>query len=580
MLSEVAKENQLVVTDQKTIELQHLDKVAEVKQLVEAGIKEEIVKVQAIQKHGAMMYRYPNRVNQQNDPERKPGSDVPFSFLRRMAQVYPIARACINRRIRQITQLQWDITTIDEIDDEEGNEEAIKQIKEFFKHPTGHGSRMRKMLTTMIDDILTVDAVCFEVQGTRGGGFYKLIQIDPTTIALRVTDTGDTPEPPDTAYEQIIAGTKIAEFTTDEMIYDFMGSRSMTPYGLAPLESLILQVEAALRGTLYNLNYFRESNVPEGFLTLPESVAKNKEQVDQWQTWFDALMAGDPRFQHRLKILPEGAVYTPAKKPEDMAFERFELWLLQQTCAVFDVPPQDIGITYQVNKATGETQAHLSIERGLVPLANFIKEIFDDIIQNRMGMENLQFIWHDVNPVDRKEEVEIAEKEINMGVLSGDEYRIEHGREPIGLEHYVAGKTPILVKDIISGKAQEDKEKAQAQFTEDNEEVDEVQDPEKKESEKEQEQKIRLESLALRKWRNCLYNDVKLGRPLRKHFKTNDIDKETYTLIQERIPTLKSFMDVKLFFDQFLDPEVKASMTLLKFSRELKELEHESQLVD
>src|SRR3990167_6096172 len=227
----------------------------------------------------------------------------------------------------------------------------------------GHKTRLRELLTIIVDDTLTIDAVTFEISRLRGGKFQNLVPVDPTTIALKVTETGATPEPPDPAYVQIIGGRNIAEFTTDEMIYEAMGNRSYSPYGFAPLESLILQAEAALRGTLYNLNYFRENNVPEGFITLPTEVAQNKVQVEEWQMWFDSIVAGDQRMTHRLKILPGGAEYIAAKKPEDMAFEKFELWLLQQTCAVFDVPPQDIGITYQVNKSTAESQSSLSLER-------------------------------------------------------------------------------------------------------------------------------------------------------------------------------------------------------------------------
>lgn len=554
----------------------HVQLNAQVPELVQKGVQDELLKAKEIERKQAIQFRYPDRINAVHDPDRKPGSDVPFSYLRRMAVIYPIARACINRRIRQITQLNWDITTIDEVEDEKGYEAQIGQVKQFFKQPMGHRTRMREMLTMMIDDILTVDAVSFEVQNTRGGEFLRLVPVDPTTIALRVTETGETPEPPEVAYDQIISGIKVAQFTTDEMIYDFMGNRTMSPYGLAPLESLILQTEAAIRGTLYNLNYFRENNVPEGFVMLPEEVAQTKELVEQWQMWFDALVAGDPRYTHRLKILPGGTTYTPAKKPEDMAFERFELWLLQQTCMVFDVQPQDIGITMNVNKASAGSQQDIGRERGLIPLGNFIKEILDDVIQNRMGFENLQWIWRDINPVDRKEEVELAEKEINMGALSVDEYRIEHGREPIGLLHYVkTGKGAVLVKDIISGKANEESQDENVSSEKENGNSQEKEDDEEEET-ADDKKKARLEMSEIKKWRECVYKDMKINRPVRKHFKAHYIDPETYALIQEGVAKLESRFQAKIFFDQFLDPEVKASMTLLNYASSLRKVEHES----
>lgn len=532
-------------------------------------IKEEVSKAQALAKKEAFRYPVPWNMNSNYNPDRKPGSDVPFSYLRRMAVLYPIARACINRRIRQITGLKWDITTIDELEDEKGFESQIAQVKAFFKQPMGNKTRTRELLTLMVDDTLTLDAVCFEKSALRGGQFdvtRGLIPVDPTTIALRVTEYGGTPTPPEIAYAQIIRGEKVAEFTTDEMIYESMGTRSYSPYGLAPLESLILQTEAALRGTLYNLNYFKESNVPEGFITLPEDVASSKQQVQEWQDWFDAITAGDPRFMRRLKILPGGAEYMAAKKPEDMAFERFELWLLQQTCAVFDVQPQDIGITHNINKATSESQAQVGKERGLIPLANFVKEILDDVIQFEMGFENLQWAWTDINPVDRKEEVEIAEKEINMGVLGADEYRIEHGRQPLGLgAHIPSGR--VLVEDFTDPKLRQQKHEAETApktgFGKPGEDTDKTALDEDD-----------AEQMDLRKWRKCVYADLQNDKPLRRKFNSEWIKPETAEIISEALKGVHNKSQAKLLFDQFLDPELKASFKLLKLAQNMRRVEN------
>ena len=540
-------------------------------------VTEELYKQDLLAKKekGAFHMRNSAIINSQVDPDRKYNSDIPFSMMRRMATVYPIARACINRRIRQITQLEWEVTTIDEIEGEDTFKSQIKFVQDFFKKPMGHKTRLREMLTIMVDDLLTVDATTFEVTRLRNKVFdidRGLIPVDPTTIALRVTETGGTPLPPEPAYAQIINGHVVGQFTTDEMIYESMMSRSYTPYGLAPLESLILQTESALRGSLYNLNYFKESNVPEGFITLPEEVVSNKEQVEDWQFWFDSMVAGDPRFMRRLKILPGGSVYTPAKKPEDMAFERFEMWLLQQTCAVFDVPPQDIGITYQVNKSTGDNQANLSIERGLLPLGNVIKETFDYIIQDIMGFEQLQWGWQNITPTDKSKEVEIAAKEIAMGALSVDEYRAEHGREPIGLEHYVQGGQPFMVTDIISGKAMS--------YNQAKEEGDPKEDKDKNEGKKkpdpklDEDKKAKAEIMELVKWRRCIYRDLELARPLRTKFPSEHISDDIKKSIQFGLDGVHSKEQAKMLFDEFLDPEIKASIKLLKVARQMRGIEN------
>src|SRR5258708_5473298 len=52
---------------------------AQVPGLVENQVKDELFKADALAKKEAHQYRYPERINSNSDPERKPGSDVPFS---------------------------------------------------------------------------------------------------------------------------------------------------------------------------------------------------------------------------------------------------------------------------------------------------------------------------------------------------------------------------------------------------------------------------------------------------------------------------------------------------------------------
>lgn len=575
------KEQAEIVTKKKLKSLAKIsqDKVQleeSIPTLIDKKVQEEVQKIDTMRRNEALRYRNIDRVNSQSDPDRKYNGDIPFSYMRRMAQLYPIARACINRRIRQITALEWDITTIDEKKEQSQADPTIKIVKDFFKRPFGNKTRMRELLTMMVDDILTVDATAFELQRTRGGGFLNLVPIDPTTIALRVTEQGLTPTPPEIAYEQIIAGQKIASFTTDELIYDFMGNRSYSPYGVSPLESLIIQVESALRGALYNLNYFKENNIPEGFITLPEDVVANKDRVEEWQMWFDSIMAGDARTIHRLKILPGGSEYTPAKKPEDMAFERFEMWLLQQTCMMFDVSPQDIGVTYQVNKATGESQGNIGKEKGLFPLGNFIKEIFDDLIQIEMMMTDLQFMWVNINPTDKIAEIEIAEKEIHMGTLGVDEWRTEQGREPLGLDPYIMTSSgPLLVKDIVAGAVgpAADAKRADTIASQPKPEPFGGGKPESKKSKEDIEDDL-LELTDIRKWRKVIYNDIEFGKELRLYFPSQYIRPEIHKEIEEKLKNISTKEQAKIIFDEYLDPEIRASMILLNHASDLRKIEN------
>ena len=53
---------------------------------------------------------------------------------------------------------------------------------------------------------------------------------------------------------------------------------------------------------------------------------------------------------------------------------QWQVYLLRKIAAVFGIAPQDLGITFDVNRANAQTQQELSEDRGLKPLLRLIEE--------------------------------------------------------------------------------------------------------------------------------------------------------------------------------------------------------------
>lgn len=360
----------------------------------------------------------------------KPGSGIDFATLRRFSVQYDVARAAINRRKRQLNTLEWDIVAAED-DDKTDYSAVIRPLKKDFTHIGGYRVRFRELLDTMVDDLLVLDAVALYKRPNIGGGLYALQPVDAATIVLEVDESGGTPLPPDTAYKQFIRGKEVAQFTADEMYYEMMNSRTYTPYGLSPLESLVLGVSAALKSELYNLHLLTEGNIPEGFFGVPEDWTPD--QIKEFQALWDASMAGDTRATSKLKFVPKGS-YERTVKPEDMRYKEFQEWLMKKTCMLFEMPPQELGFTETVNKATGEVQQDIGLNSGLVPLARFFEEIFTDVIQVDMGFENLRFKYTGLDVSDEKLDAEVASIKLRSGQTTVDEIRRERGQEPLGVD--------------------------------------------------------------------------------------------------------------------------------------------------
>jgi HK97 family phage portal protein len=377
-----------------------------------------------------------------------------FKTLRDFALYYPILRSCVNYRKRQITQLEWDVGPTEvkfKKEDVDKADKEAKQIKEFLKYPTGDKSvTFRTFLNRILEDILVLDAVSIYRRKNLKGGLYGFLPVDATTIELLLNEDGTVPQPPDPAYVQKIRGEVKEQFTLDEMVYRMMNPRTNTPYGLSAVETLIITVSTALKLSTYNLNFLTEGNVPEGFVELPKDVASNQDQLRLWQEAWDAMFSGNPKFTRKIKFLPEGMKYTPLRKSEDMEFEKFDKWLLLQTCSVMEVAPQAIGFQFERGKGATEMEWEIGKERGMYPLAHFIKEIMDQIIQEDLGKTDFEFHWNNMNPTNKKEEAEVFSKLVTTGAVSIDEWRVGEGLTPIGLAHYIMTPVgPIFVKDFV-----------------------------------------------------------------------------------------------------------------------------------
>lgn len=501
--------------------------------------------VSALPTGGVKRYQFDqNLVNGGMQARKKPGSNISFETLRRFSISHEVSRACINFRKRQITGLDWNIVTAEE-DQTVVNDQQVKELKQFFKNLGGRGIGYRKFMNRLIEDLMVLDAVALEKQRNRGYSLINLIPIDAATIRLRVDETGALPAPPEPAYIQVIRGQQVAKLTADEMIYDMMNPRNDTPYGLAPLESLMIIVTSSLKSGMYNLAYLTDGNMPEGFYSMPENWSP--QQIKDFQEYFDALMAGDETMTRRLKFMPPGK-YEPTKKPEDMAFAEFNDWLMKITCALYEVNPQDIGFSPKGGlggKGFADVQAEVSKDKGLQPLANFIEEMFTSVIQDDFGFANLRFEFKGLQAKDAKAEAETNEILIRSGQRTIDELRTDEGLDalPDG-----AGEKPIFAGQITYlGEVPE----VETQTEQENEDKDQpAAPPEDNELEDAQKRHVDLVS-EMRTFRKYAVGRAKTGKKLRK-FESKVLPEDVVAEMNDRLAKAQGVSEVRGVFDEYM----------------------------
>lgn len=503
---------------------------------------------------------------------------VDFSTLRDFATFYPIARACIEFRKSQITQLAWNIIpkelTKKAIEDKKNIDRSQIMMK-FFKHPTGkRESSFSDWLKQILEDLMVIDAVAIYKKRNRGGEIIGYLPIDGATIEIFLEQDGTIPDPPAPAYLQKVNGQEINKLTKEELIYMVMNPRTYSPFGISPIENLIVTITTALKLQAYSLATLTEGNVPDGFVELPKDVASSRDQVKEWQDAWDAMLSGDPRFQHKLKFLPGGMKYTATRTTDDMSFERFEKWLLLNTCSVFGVQPNAIGFNFETNRSTSETAYEVGKERGMLPLALWVKEMMDEIVQEDFGWEDLEFNWTNLNPTNKLEEMKVAKDAITTGMMSIDEWRIGENLKPIGVdEPFIQGPLgAVFVKGLFKqykeGEVAVMPYKPPAEATVDNTGAEAVVTPNVPSQQKADNVEIIKE---LRRWRKASINDWKLNKEPR-FFKTDIVDLRTQQLIRSQLKKAKTKEEIEKVFLGFISSQNKFISPLFKLYEDINQL--------
>jgi 8-oxo-dGTP pyrophosphatase MutT (NUDIX family) len=310
---------------------------------------------------------------------------VGFHTLRGMIEAYDVAQMCIWHRIDSIRSLDWSLVAAPHYDGDVTD--AVRIGMAVLKRPD-HQTPFATWLASYLYDILAYDAGALFRMRNRRGDVVGLMNVDGTTIAPLLDYWGRSPQAPAEAYVQYAQGLPWVWLTRDDLIYEPFRKRPNSPYGLAPLETILLNANTDLRFQAYFLQRFTEGNIPQAFASAPESWSPD--QIEQWQELWDSFMAGEQAAKHTIKWIPGGS--TIAWSNEKDFTDAFSLFLMRKTAAAFHVVPSDLGFTETVNLSSSESQADVQHRVGDLPLIRHLQGILTSFLQDDLGLP-LVFNW-------------------------------------------------------------------------------------------------------------------------------------------------------------------------------------------
>src|SRR6185312_10813319 len=220
-----------------------------------------------------------------NLPVGEPGSEglklASYSTLQSLADLYSVARACIELRKAEIVGLDWEITmTRDAEKAYRGDRQAHRdfgerqgEAKRFFMRPDPDYDSLGDFLGDVMEQMLVFDALTIFHQPVRGRGLRRgllgsdldcLQLIDGQTIRPLYDLHGASPRPPAPSWSQYLYGVPRSDFTEvlsgrdleraglteaqwrpftrSQMMYRPMVRRRWTPYGFPPVERALIPI--------------------------------------------------------------------------------------------------------------------------------------------------------------------------------------------------------------------------------------------------------------------------------------------------------------------------------------------------
>lgn len=356
---------------------------------------------------------------------KKP-SKVTFEALRQIAQYDAVTRICITAIKKSVSQSRWYITTKEGVELTPAIKQQLRYVEDLFKKQNRNNENMRLLLDRIIEDLLVLDAGVIEKVFNPQKELVGLNSVDGATIRPRYNKYGELGDP---AYVQYVENKKTAEFSTEELIYMMQNPQNDIKkfgYGLSPIESVLLIVNASLQADMYNARTFSEDNVPPGLLDLGDI---SEEEAQRFKVLWDATVINNT---HKMKFVHgpgDAKKYTPFKaNNKDMQYVEYIDWLSRVKASAFGLSGIDINILQDVNRATAEVQEAISNSRGVMSVKRLIEEYFNRDVIMAMDFEDIEFRFEEATSLEeKKKQAEIDKINIESGVYSPEEVRERDG---------------------------------------------------------------------------------------------------------------------------------------------------------
>lgn len=345
-----------------------------------------------------------------------------LAMLRRLAKS-PWVRAAIRRRREQVSSAEWAIAPKDPT--KRFNEAFAGELEERLRNPNPRRDSFRILIEPVIEDYLVVGQGAIEKEQNARRLPLFLYAVNAGNVRFESGWSGKDPNAP--RYYYLAGGQKIP-LRNDQLIVLLSDPATDRDDGLSTVAVLALSIEAELAGANWAHDHLRQMP-PAGLLDLGQGATDR--QVQSFRSYWASEVAG-----RSMAITggTEGAKYTAFSSQSGKDLLAWNEYFVRKICTTFGLSPQDLGVTFDVNRATADVQADISRDAGLKPLLALIQEYLNREWLTDFGSaaDNLEFKFTQLSETDQVGLAELVNLQ-NGGLprITLNEARAEEGRDPI-----------------------------------------------------------------------------------------------------------------------------------------------------
>jgi len=386
----------------------------------------------------------------------------PFGFPRNLN--VPLVRAtaanpyifAVKRLIKEeVANNKWDIVSKDDsIKLDEQDQKDRLEIIDFLNNPNRNKEGWQDIAKACVNDICDLDSGIWikvfnkagklvEVYARDGGSFLKNPDLfgsigDRASIIYpdREMDIQSMNQESRLKYYDLKFSTRAAywqygwtnaalpvPFGKREIIYFMMNPKTDSVYGTSPVQILADVIYTLVYGSLYNLDFYRNSNIPEGIISL---VGAQQNEVKAFKEKFqNSFTIKDPntgfyrKQGFKVPMTSYPASFTPFQlSSRDMEIISQQQWFTKVVWMAFGLSADDMGFSEDSNKSTSESAERRYAKKAAKPLLKLFETRINKEILPEFGNDKLKFVFDKYDLDDEMKKYMLYKAQLEVGVTT------------------------------------------------------------------------------------------------------------------------------------------------------------------